>query len=160
MREDGSETRTLVYGTVVRLGHHAALIRGPSGSGKSDLALRCLGLSRSVLAPEPMELVADDQVEVERAGAELWAAPHPRLAGLLEVRGLGILKVAHHAPATLTLLVDLVLTGVAARYPDPWPTEALLGVPLPVIYLAPFEASAPAKLALALERSPWLGSER
>ncbi|MDX2307744.1 MAG: HPr kinase/phosphatase C-terminal domain-containing protein [Hyphomicrobium sp.] len=154
----GSDNPSLiVHATAVRLGPRAALIRGQSGSGKSDLALRCLGLARSVLAPAPMELVADDQVCLTRVGIELLASSPAPLAGLIEVRGLGILRVPFHAPAPVVLLVDLVVSGGVERYPDPWPTEIIMGLELPVMRLAAFEASAPLKLAMALERQPWLG---
>jgi len=99
--------------------------------------------------------VADDQVLLTRAGDTLRAAAPARLAGLIEVRGLGILAMPHVPSARLVLLVDLVASGQAERLPDPWPYEILAGVGLPVLKLPAFEASAPAKLALALGRQPW-----
>lgn len=151
-----------VHGTAVAAGDLAALIRGPSGSGKSDLALRFLQLRMrrpedTPLEPEFLEpsLVADDQVILKRDGHDVWAAPPDVLAGLLEVRGLGILKFPHRAPARLTLIVDLCSSSEVDRLPDPWPHDPLLGVALPVLRLVPFEPSAALKLALALTRMPW-----
>lgn len=151
---DGA-SEALVHGTAVALGDRAALLRGPSGAGKSDLALRTLQLPPGGPAGGPLWLVADDQVLLTRAGDTLRAAAPARLAGLIEVRGLGILAMPHVPSARLVLLVDLVASGQAERLPDPWPYEILAGVGLPVLKLPAFEASAPAKLALALGRQPW-----
>src|SRR5262245_43436739 len=81
----------LVHGTCVAFGRSAALLRGPSGSGKSDLALRFLFLARrGPAALEPPTLVADDQVRIRREGARLLVEAPATLRGKLEVRGLGI----------------------------------------------------------------------
>jgi serine kinase of HPr protein (carbohydrate metabolism regulator) len=145
-----SEARELIHGTCVALGSHAALIRGPSGSGKSDLALRFLAL-----APEPgLEplLVADDQVWIERGSDGGLAASAPsNLAGKLEVRGLGIVTVPHRKDARLALVADLVLPQEVPRMPpDPLERITIAGAALPVVRLAPFELSAALKLRLAL----------
>jgi HPr kinase/phosphorylase len=145
-----SEARELIHGTCVALGSHAALIRGPSGSGKSDLALRFLAL-----APEPgLEplLVADDQVWIERQkDGSLAASAPPTLAGKIEVRGLGIVVVPHREAARLALIVGLVLPQNVPRMPpDPLERITIAGAALPVVRLAPFELSAALKLRLAL----------
>jgi HPr kinase/phosphorylase len=125
----------------------AVLLRGPSGAGKSDLALRLIeGGGR---------LVADDQTHLARSGRTLLATPPKSLAGLLEVRGIGIVKLARlqlQARARVALLVDFVRPEQVERLPDP-AREMLLGVELPKIALAPFEASTVAKLRLALART-------
>ncbi len=148
-------TEIIVHGTAVALGGRAALLRGASGSGKSDLALRAVSTPTRCLVEASFELVADDQVVIRTAERELTVSPPDRLRGLIEVRGLGIFKVPHRAEARLSLLVDLVGPNEVERLPDPWPADDLLGVSLPVLRLAPFEASAPLKLALALTREPW-----
>jgi HPr kinase/phosphorylase len=144
----------VVHATAVALGPHAALLRGPSGSGKSDLALRFLATKLPIaLCGREMAgpgLVADDRVLLERCGPTILARCHERLAGLLEVRGLGIVDVAAHPPSRLVLLVDLVAARAIERLPEAGVCEDVLGVALPVVRLAPFEASAPLKLALAL----------
>jgi len=145
-----SEARELIHGTCVALGPHAALIRGASGSGKSDLALRFLAL-----APEPgleARLVADDQVWIERqSDGSLVASAPPTLAGKIEVRGLGILEIPYRGEARLALVVDLVLPQEVPRMPpDPLDRITIAGAALPVVKLAPFELSAALKLRLAL----------
>jgi serine kinase of HPr protein (carbohydrate metabolism regulator) len=125
-------------------GWRALLLRGPSGAGKSDVALRLIDAGG--------RLVADDQTRVERHGARLIATPPATLAGLMEVRGLGIMKLGRGqtlARAPLVLLVDLVAPADVERLPDPQ-QETLLDIALPRLALAPFEASAVAKLRLAL----------
>jgi HPr kinase/phosphorylase len=150
-------TEIVVHGTAVALGGRAALLRGASGSGKSDLALRALAAPASSLVEALFELVADDQVVIRASEDGLTVSPPDRLQGLIEVRGLGIFPVPHRSDARLSLLVDLVGPHQVERLPDPWPKDVLLGVSLPVLRLAPFEASAPLKLALALTREPWRG---
>jgi HPr kinase/phosphorylase len=109
------------------------LLLGPSGSGKSDLALRLL--SRGFI------LVADDRVVIERG----LARPAPRLAGLLEVRGLGIVRLAHATEARLVLAVEL---NSSPRLPEPR-RHASLGLPL--VAVEAFAASAPERVSLALD---------
>lgn len=120
------------------------LLRGPSGVGKSDLALR--------LIEAGARLVADDQTMLGRAGDTVMASAPASIAGLIEVRGLGIRRLARNqllARAAVVLLVDLVAPAAIERLPEP-NHEALLGIDLPVLKLAPFEASACAKLRLAV----------
>jgi serine kinase of HPr protein (carbohydrate metabolism regulator) len=124
----------------------AVLLRGPSGSGKSDLALR--------LIDDGARLIADDQTHVAKKGHALIASPPPALAGMLEVRGVGIAKLARGrlmASAPLALLVDLVRAEEVERMPEPT-IETMQDIALPRLALAPFEASAVAKLRLALAR--------
>lgn len=115
------------------------LIEGPSGSGKSDLALR--------LMDGGFRLVADDRTLVWRADARLWGRAPEALTGLIEVRGVGILSVEPLAYAEIVMLARL---GPAERLPDP-AVETLLGGELPCLTLDPFERSAPVKLRRALE---------
>lgn len=125
----------------------AVLLRGPSGSGKSDLALRLIDAGA--------RLVADDQTHLAANGRMLVATPPSALAGRIEVRGIGIVALPKdrlRARATVGLLVDLVTPTQIERMPEP-AHETLFGVTLPVLALAPFEASAAAKLRLALTRA-------
>jgi serine kinase of HPr protein (carbohydrate metabolism regulator) len=140
----------LVHGTCVALGRRAALLRGGSGAGKSDLALRFLSLPAE--AGLALSLVADDQVEIAANGEQALIASAPAtLAGKLEVRGLGIVTVPHLAEASLVLAVDLVEPGNVPRMPpETAETVSIAGVALPLLRLAPFEASAPLKLKMAL----------
>jgi len=144
------ERRELVHGTCVALGPHAVLIRGRSGSGKSDLALRFLALpSEGDLEPR---LVADDQVWVEARGDGSLAASAPAtLVGKIEVRGLGIVELPHLTEARLVLVADLVSARDVPRMPpDPPDHITIADLPIPVVKLAPFELSSALKLRLAL----------
>jgi HPr kinase/phosphorylase len=144
------ERRELLHGTCVALGRRAALIRGPSGAGKSDLALRFLALSGE--GEDQPVLVADDQVFITPNGnRELVASAPSSIAGKIEVRGLGIVEVPALTAARLTLVCDLVGAKEVPRMP-PHPRERTLiaGIPVTLIKLDPFEASAPVKLKLAL----------
>ena len=122
-----------IHGSCVALDGAGVLLLGPPGAGKSDLALR--------LMDRGFMLVADDRVDVENG----IARPPAALAGLLEVRGLGLLRLPHLAQARLALAVRL---GVSPeRLPAP-AIDADLG--LPVIALDPAGASAAQRVALAL----------
>jgi HPr kinase/phosphorylase len=141
----------MVHGTCVALGQRGALLRGPSGCGKSDLALRFLFLARrGPAAREAPALVADDQVALTRDGRRLLATAPAGIRGKLEVRGVGIVGVKALPQCELVLVVDLVPPEAVERLPEPGATALLAGVELPLIRLAPFEGSAPIKLALAV----------
>ncbi|HVB69136.1 MAG TPA: hypothetical protein VNE67_14905 [Acetobacteraceae bacterium] len=111
----------------------AVLLLGPPGAGKSDLALRLLARG--------FALVADDRVMIE-AGL---ARPPPALAGLLEVRGLGIVRLDHVASAPVALAVEL---APPERMPVP---RVAAGLGVPVVTVDPRAASAPEVVALALD---------
>ena len=125
----------------------AVLLRGPSGAGKSDVALRLIEAGG--------RLVADDQTHLARTGRAVIATAPPSLAGLIEVRGIGIVKLGRGqliARAPLGLLVDLVPPHQVERMPEP-ALEKVLDIDLPRLALAPFEASIVMKLRLALART-------
>jgi HPr kinase/phosphorylase len=144
--------RELIHGTCVALGERAALLRGEPGSGKSDLALRFLALPAE---DTPQRLVADDQVYVDGQDGVVTASAPETLAGMIEVRGLGIMEAASLAKARLVLVCDLVRADQVPRMaPEPWDTVRLAGVELASLKIAPFEASAPLKLRLALLHAP------
>ena len=119
----------------------AVLLRGPSGAGKSDLALR--------LIEQGARLVADDQTQLTRADGLLLARAPQTIEGKMEVRGLGIANLAPLSDVPVGLVVDLVDGRSVERLPD-GETCMILDVRLPLVRLDPFEASAPAKLRLAL----------
>lgn len=148
-----ADASDLVHGTCVALGRRAALLRGPSGAGKSDLALRFLFLARrGPAALEPPALVADDQVRLVRDGTQIFASAPETISGKLEVRGIGLVGVKAVTGVQLVLVVDLTSPSEVERMPD-GASVRLLGLDVPLVRLAPFEASAPIKLALALARS-------
>ncbi len=131
----------LVHGTCVELFGLGVLLRGPSGSGKSDLALR--------LIDGGARLVADDQVALTAEAGRIQATAPTRIAGRIEVRGVGIVEVATIEAAPIVLVVDLVAPADVPRLPDPSECQ-LAGTTLRSIALAPFEASATAKVRLAV----------
>lgn len=133
---------TICHATCVAKSGAGALLRGDSGAGKSDLALRLMAAG--------WRLVADDQVVLTPVGNVLVATPPPRLAGLLEVRGSGITRVAHAVSAPVMLVVDLVSAGTAERMPAP-DTCALCNQHRPRIEVDPFETAATEKIVLALD---------
>jgi serine kinase of HPr protein (carbohydrate metabolism regulator) len=145
-----TEARKLVHGTCVALGRRGALLRGGSGAGKSDLALRFLALTGDG-EMRPI-LVADDQVFVEANGkGQLLASPPQTIAGQIEIRGLGIVAVPYLPQAELVLVCDLVNEQDVPRMPpEPWDRTEIAGRLLPALKLSPFELSAPLKLKMAL----------
>lgn len=136
---------TRLHGTCVALHAVAALLTGRPGSGKSDLALRFCALGPG------HRLVADDQVLLRETGGRLLATAPPALAGLIEVRGLGVLPAETCAEAELRLVIRLDADALPPRLPpDPLARVTLAGIELPQLDLAAFEPSAHLKLALAL----------
>ena len=131
-----------LHASTVALDGRVVLISGPSGSGKSDLALR--------LIDRGFVLVSDDQTIVKKDGDRLIATAPPTIAGKLEVRGIGIVDMERTESAPIALAVEL--TGEIQRLPDDSRERLILGVKLPLISINAAEASAPAKIALALKR--------
>ncbi len=116
------------------------LIEGPSGVGKSDLALRCLD--------HGFRLVADDRVLLFRSGAALFGRAPAPIEGLIEARGVDVLREPWLAFCRIDLLV--ACGGEPERVPA-MATEIRLEVPIRRLRLAALEPSAPAKLCRALE---------
>jgi len=134
-------TETL-HASTVALDGRAVLISGPSGSGKSDLALRLLDRG--------FTLVSDDQTIVRRDRDRLVAAAPQTIAGKMEVRGIGIVDMATAGDTPVALLVEL--TSDVERIPDDGRERPILGVPIPLVAIDAMAASAPSKVALALDR--------
>lgn len=130
------------HATCVDIDGAGVLLRGPSGSGKSDLALR--------LIEGGARLVADDRVELTPAGGRVIASAPAALRGRIEVRGLGIVTVDAIPETSIDLVVDLVAPEEVERVPAP-ATAEVIGARVTVVRLAPFEASAPAKVRAALK---------
>jgi HPr kinase/phosphorylase len=124
--------QTSVHATAVQVGNHAVLIRGPSGAGKSLLAFELILAGRSGQIP-PTRLVGDDRVYLETRATQVLVRPAPRLAGLIEIYGLGIRRCEFAEEAILGLVVDLAAPD-AERLPPPeafW--VSMLGIKLPRI---------------------------
>jgi HPr kinase/phosphorylase len=131
----------LVHATAVAIDGGAVLLRGPPGCGKSDLALR--------LIDGGARLIADDQAVLLRREDRILVCAPATIAGLIEVRGVGILPLDRLDEVRLALIVDLVPAAQIERLPEPR-CETIIGLAIPLLALAPFEASAAAKLRFAL----------
>lgn len=131
-----------LHASTVAADGRSVLITGPSGSGKSDLSLRLLDRGFS--------LVSDDQTIVKRDGDRLIATAPPNIAGKLEIRGIGIVEMEHLGDIPLALVVEL--TTDLQRLPEDSRERLILGVKVPLISIDALTASAPSKVALALDR--------
>lgn len=122
------------------------LLFGPSSSGKSDLTLRLLS-ARSALLEEPCALVADDQTYVWSEGGELYASPPSQIAGLMEVRGVGVLRFNHLEKVKISLALELVDREEIERIPELNSRNIVLeNVHIPHVKLCAYETSAPEKI--------------
>jgi HPr kinase/phosphorylase len=122
-----------VHASAVLAGAHAVLIRGPSGAGKSQLALALIQAGETGLL-RFARLVGDDRVHLEPHHGRLLVRPPAALAGLIEVRGLGIRRLEHEPLAMVKLVVDLAADD-AERLPV-LGEVMLCGVPLPRLPVA------------------------
>jgi len=129
-----------IHASSVAIDGRVVLISGRSGQGKSDLALRLIDRGAS--------LVSDDYTFVRRVDGRLLAAAPERIAGKIEVRGVGIVEMPAVANEPVALFVDLDLTP--QRLPEPGETRMIAGLPVPVVALAGLEPSAPIKVEAAL----------
>ena len=132
-----------LHASTVAIDGRAVLLTGPSGSDKSDLALRLLDRG--------FTLVSDDQTIVRKDGDRLLASSPPIIAGKLEVRGIGIVEIERVDNVPLALIVELTSNQIQ-RLPDDSRERPILGVKLPLVTIDALTASAPSKVALALDR--------
>ena len=131
-----------LHASCVAVDGRAVLICGPSGSGKSDLALRLLDRG--------FTLVSDDRTIVRKQTEKLIASAPETIRGKLEVRGIGIVDMDSVASAPVALVVEL--TSDIQRLPDDGRERLILGAAVPLISVDATTASAPSKVALALNR--------
>ena len=130
------------HASTVALDSRAVLIMGPSGSGKSDLALRLLDRG--------FVLVSDDQTIVKKQGGKLIASSPLTIRGKLEIRGVGIVDMESTDNVPVALAVEL--TSDISRLPDDSRQRPILGLGVPLISVDAMTASAASKVALALDR--------
>lgn len=129
-----------IHATAVVIEGAGVMLRGPSGGGKSDLALRLMDTGAL--------LVADDRCALRLESGRVLVEAPPTLAGQIEVRGVGLMSVPSVPRAPLVLVVDLVPADAVERLPLAATCE-LLGIEVPLVSLAAFEASSAAKVRLA-----------
>ena len=135
-----------IHASAVLVGPRAALIQGSSGAGKSQLALGLLEAARSGTLPFA-RLIADDRADIEAVHGRLLVRPAPTLAGLIEVRGLGIRRMAHEPAAVVGFLVDLA-AGDGCRMPEPSAqSREIAGIILPRLAVAAGQNALPLVLS-------------
>ena len=128
----------VLQASAVAIEGRALLILGPPGAGKSSLAL--------ALIERGAELIGDDAVTLTPDGARLIASPPPHIAGLIEVRGVGLIRLPLAAPAPVALALELG-AGPAERLPDALPQRLIAGLAVPVLA---FDAGTIAPAARAM----------
>jgi serine kinase of HPr protein (carbohydrate metabolism regulator) len=146
-----AEAPASVHASAVLVGARAVLIRGPAGSGKSRLALDLIQAAQAGKLTFA-RLVADDRVVLTPAHGRLLARPPEALAGLIEVRGLGIRRLDHEGVAVVGLVVDLAVSG-APRLPQAQDREVeVAGITLPRLAIAVGAEALPSVLAFHLTK--------
>jgi serine kinase of HPr protein (carbohydrate metabolism regulator) len=137
--------RQTIHATTVAIDGRGVMILGGSGTGKSDLALR--------LIDRGAVLVSDDYTQVDRRGDTLVASAPPTIAGQIEIRGLGIASSPHVDDIAVALAIRLLPGAVATigRMPGRL-LEEFADVPVPVIFVDPWPASAPLLIEHALRQ--------
>ena len=131
-----------LHASTVALDGRAVLISGPSGSGKSDLALRLLDRG--------FTLVSDDRTILRKDGDKLIASAPATIKGKLEIRGVGVVEMDTASDVPVALVVEL--TSDIQRLPDDSRERLILGTAIPLINVDATTASAPSKVVVALDR--------
>ena len=130
-----------VHGTSVSIDGDGVLFRGPSGSGKSDLALRMIN--------HGAQLVSDDQVCLTRRNDNIFMSSPPTIRNSLEVRGIGIVNTIAQKEVPLILVLNMLPNNVTSRMPI-WQLCTFFDIKVPAVEFAPFEISAHLKVKLAI----------
>lgn len=153
---DPAADRVTLHASCVALGDDGILILGAPGSGKSDLVLQLLDRPGYGTGTELIRgrLVSDDQTVIERRGTALFATSPQPLAGLLEIRGQGIVRVDHLPEARLTLVVRLMPAAEIERLPEPAQVNRIAGLALPEIAIDPSKVTAVARIRAVLTAVP------
>jgi HPr kinase/phosphorylase len=138
-----------LHASAVAFERAGVLIRGASGSGKSDLVLRLLDAEGLGIGTKPLRahLIADDQVIVEKRDKIIFLKPPVILAGKLEIRGHGIVEVPWLENIVLALIVDLMPHKNIERMPKDVELQAeILGITIPRLMIDPTQHSACARI--------------
>jgi len=132
-----------LHATCIKVDGLGILLRGRSGSGKSDLALRLIDTGA--------RLIADDYTELRTENGRLMASAPATIEGMIEVRGVGVLKIGTAVRANVRAIIDLVGPERIERLPEDQ-RITLLDVSIARFQLTPFESSAPAKVRMIARR--------
>lgn len=136
-----------IHATAVAIGETGILIRGASGSGKSSLAMDLIFVAEH--QSRFASLVGDDRIDLDNCGGRLIARSHQLVRGLVEQRGLGLVRMTHEPAVVTQLVVDIVAPEKAIRFPEPEDHYiALCGVQLPVLAL--LEGAAASDFAISV----------
>ncbi len=144
---------TLIHASLVAFSETGVLIKGPSGSGKSQLCLRLIDAAGYGVSEQPLkaQLVADDQVVLSTPQGQVWGTAPKSLEGLLELRGIGLVKTIIKTSVRIRLVVNLQTAFAIIRLPDDSELkEEICGVEVPSIKIDPNSPAAPALLRAAL----------
>ncbi|WP_373475784.1 HPr kinase/phosphorylase [Sphingorhabdus sp.] len=133
-------TAISVHATAIAINYHGVLLVGPSGSGKSDLALR--------LIDRGAVLVSDDIVYVEQSEGKPLLRAAPNIEGRIELRGVGIIEVLHTKYAAMRMVAEMAPSY--ERIPPENLSTDIAGYSVPLVKIAALEASAPLKVEYAL----------
>lgn len=136
-----------IHANALVLGECGLLLRGASGAGKSALTLQLIADWRA--RGDFARLVGDDRVALDARGGRLIARPHPAIRGLIEARGLGLLRLPYEPACVVSAVIDLVAEeGDARRLPEEAERTAdLCGVKLPRLFEHGANAAAAARIA-------------
>ncbi len=127
----------IIHASCVAVAGRGVLLLGDSGAGKSDMALRLIDAGA--------HLISDDQVVVRADGGQLLASPPEKLAGLLELRGIGVLRLPFETDVPLAMAVNLEPGATTERLPGP-DAVRINRISLQTVTLNPLTVSAPAKI--------------
>jgi len=131
-----------LHATAISYHGSGVLIRGPAGIGKSDLALR--------LIHNGADLIADDRVSLDVSDKKIFLSAPPNIIGLIEIRGIGLIKIKAVRNIPLCLIVDLRQRNEIDRMPE-HRKDLIENISVPIVQIDAFECSAPAKIKFFLK---------